>query len=130
MTSVRPFRCLDRRALVTSLVVAAWLLLSSWFGHSFPVGSAPRIILGLGQAGALAALVLVLKHSISQLDELEQRIHYQALAIAGALIATAIGAWAFLEYAGLPAVDWSLYAMPAFTVAWASGVVAITQRYR
>ena len=52
-----------------------------------------------------------------------------ALAVAAATIVTAIAGWAFLERAGLPRIDWSIYAAPVFTLAWAGGVVWIARRY-
>jgi hypothetical protein len=88
------------------------------------------VLLALGQAAALAFLVVVLARSLSQLDELVQRIHHEALEAAGAIVVTAIAAWAFLEWAGLPHIDWSVYALPAFVGAWAVGVIWITRRYQ
>lgn len=46
-----------------------------------------------------------------------------------ALLVTAITGWAFLERAGLPHIDWSLCAAPAFTLAWVIGVLLIARRY-
>jgi len=130
MNSVRPFRCFDFRSIVLSLCVAAWLLISAWLGHAFAPASAPRVLLALGQAAALAFLVVVLARSLAHLDELVQRIHHEALEAAGAIVVTAIAAWAFLEWAGLPRIDWSVYALPAFVSAWAVGVIWITRRYQ
>ncbi|HWW32061.1 MAG TPA: hypothetical protein VNY70_01715 [Steroidobacteraceae bacterium] len=130
MSPVRPFRCFDSRAIVAALGVAAWLIASAWLSHLLAPDSTARVLLALGQAGALAALVFVpLRRSITRLDELGRHIHYQALAVTAALLVTAITAWAFLERAGLPHIDWSIYAAPAFTVAWAIGVVLIARRY-
>jgi hypothetical protein len=130
MNTVRPFRCFDSRAILVSLGVAAWLMISAWLGHGFAPASAPRVLLALGQAAAFASLVLVLARSVARLDELEQRIHHEALAAAAAIVVTAIAAWAFLEWAGLPPIDWSVVALPAFTIAWAVGVIWISRRYR
>jgi len=74
-------------------------------------------------------LVLVIRRSITRLDELAQHIHYQALAVVAAVMVTAIAGWAFLERAGMPRIDWSVYAAPAFTLAWAVGVMWIARRY-
>ena len=129
MSAIRPFRCFDSRVIVTSLAVAAWLIASAWLSRLFAPASAARVLLALGQAGALAALVFVIRRSITRMDELAQHIHYQALAVVAAVMVTAIAGWAFLERAGLPPIDWSLYAAPAFTLAWAAGVVWIARRY-
>lgn len=77
----------------------------------------------------LAALVLVIRRSITQMDELARHIHYQALAVVAAMMVTAIAGWAFLERAGLPHIEWSIYAAPAFTLAWAVLVTLIARRY-
>ena len=130
MSSVRPFRCFDSRAILVSLGVAAWLMITAWLGHDYASGSAPRVLLALGQAAAFALLVLELARSVARLDELERRVHHEALAAAGAIVVTAIAAWAFLEWAGLPSIDWSVCALPAFTLAWALGVIWISRRYR
>jgi len=92
-------------------------------------GGLARVLLALGQAGALAALVFTIRRSITQLDELAQHIHYQALAVVAAVMGTAIAGWAFLERAGLPSIDWSICAAPAFVLVWAVGVVWIARRY-
>jgi hypothetical protein len=116
--------------VLSSLGVAAWLLLAAKFGHDFPPTSAPRLLLAVGQAAAIALLVLVLARSIARLDELERRIHEQAVAAAAAIVVTAIAAWAFFESAGLPRLDWAVFALPVFTVAWAIGVIRISLSYR
>lgn len=129
MSAVRPFRCFDSRAIVAGLGVAAWLLASAWLSRTLAPDSSARVLIALGQAGSLAALVFAVRGSITRLDELAQHIHYQALAVVGVVLVTAIAGWAFLERAGLPHIDWSIYAAPAFVVAWAGGVVWIARRY-
>ena len=130
MTTVRPFRCFDVRAISISLAIAAWLLLSSWISRAFALNSAPRMLLAASQAAALLLLIIALARSIARLDELERRIHHEALAAAGTTVVATIASWAFLEWAGLPRVDWSVFALPAFTIAWAAGVLMISRRYR
>ena len=129
MSTVRPFRCFDSRAILAALAVAAWFIVSAWLSRILSPASPLRIVLALSQAGALAALVLVLRRSITRLDELARQIHYQALAVVAAMMVTAIAGWAFLERAGLPRIDWSTYTAPAFVLAWAIVVTLIAQRY-
>jgi hypothetical protein len=130
MQAVRPFRCFDARAIAASLAVAGWLVVSAWLGHGHAPGSSVRVLLACGQAAAFTALIVVLARSIAHLDELERRIHYVALAIGAVVVVTAIAAWAFLEWAGLPRVDWSVWALPLFTLSWASVVVWMSRSYR
>jgi hypothetical protein len=129
MSAVRPFECFDSRVIVAALGVAAWLIASAWLSRMLAADPTARVLLALGQAGALAALVFVIRRSITRLDELARQIHYQALAVAAAVMVTAIAGWAFLERAGLPHIDWSIYAAPAFVLAWATGVIRIARRY-
>ena len=130
MSPVRPFRCFDSRAIVAALGVAAWLIISAWLSRVLAADSTARVLLALSQAGAVATLVFVpLRRSITRLDELARHIHFQALAVVGALMVTVITGWAFLERAGLPHIDWSTFAAPAFTLAWAIGVILIARRY-
>jgi len=129
MSLVKPFRCFDSRVIGTALAVAAWLIASAWLSRMLTPAPPVRVLLALGQAGAMAALVLVIRRSITQLDELARHIHYQALAAVAAMMFTAISGWAFLERAGLPHIEWSFYAAPAFVVAWAVLVTLIAQRY-
>lgn len=129
MSAVKPLRCFDSRAIVAALGVAGWLIASAWLSHMFPPASPARVLLALTQAGALAALVLVIRRSITQMDELARHIHYQALALVAAVLVTVISGWAFLERAGLPRIDWSTYAAPAFTLAWLILVVLIARGY-
>lgn len=130
MSAVRPFRCFDSRAIVAALAVAAWLIASAWLSRMLTPASPARVLLALGQAGALAALVLVIRRSIAHTDELARHIHYQALAVVAAMMVTAITGWAFLERAGLPHIEWSTYAAPTFTLAWAVLVMLIARRYQ
>jgi len=129
MSAIRPFRCFDTRVIVVSLAVAAWLVVSAWVSRVLGADSALRVLLALSQAGALAALVFVIRGSIIRLDELARQIHYQALAVVAAMLVTAIAGWAFLVRAGLPPIDWSTYAAPVFVLAWAAGVILIARKF-
>ena len=129
MSAVRPFRCFDSRAIVAAVGVAAWLIASAWLSRVLTPASPARVLLALGQAGALAALVFIIRRSTTQMDELARHIHYQALAVVAAMMVTAISGWAFLERAGLPHIEWSIYAAPVFTLAWAVVVTLIARRY-
>ena len=129
MSAVRPFRCFDSRVIVAALGVAAFFIASASLSRLLAPASPGRVLLALAQAGALAALVLVIRRSITRMDELARQIHYQALAVVAAMMVTAISGWAFLERAGLPHIDWSIYAAPGFTVAWAVLATLIARRY-
>ena len=130
MPAARPFRCFNLRVLLVALAVAALVLGASWIGRGYPLRSAPRILAGLIKVAAFLWLTLEVIRSIRRLDELEQRIHVDALAIAGTITVIGVGSWGFLEKAGLPAVEWSKWILSMLSVGWALAVVWIGRRYR
>lgn len=130
MTPTRPFRCFNVRIIVVALIAAALIVLFAWWGVTLPKGSAARILTGLGEVAAFGWVIVEMLRSIRRLDELEQRIHAEALAISAGSIVFVIGGWRFLEKAGLPAVDWPAFALPLLSISWAVSVVWIGRRYR
>ena len=130
MTPTRPFRCFDSRIILVALAAAAVMIAAAWIAHGAPPRSPRRILAALAEVAAYVWLVVALVRSVRQLDELEQRIHHDALAAAGVITILAIGGWEFLVHAGLPAVNWTDCALPIFTLGWAFGVVWISRRYR
>jgi len=130
MPDVRPFRCFDSRLLVVTLICLAVMAGLLWVGHGFPKGSPGRIAVAAVQAVAYGWMFVEAFRSVRRTDELEQRIHAEGLAGAAMLSVIVIGCWAFLSQAGLPGVDWGVWAPPLLMVSWAVQVVRITRRYR
>lgn len=130
MAPIRPFRCFNPRILLVALVASAILIGLAWWARTLPVGSPPRILAAIGQVVALGWLLFEMVVAIRRLDELEQRIHSEALAFSATAIVLVVGGWRFLERAGLPAVDWSEYALPLLSISWALSVTWISRRFR
>ena len=130
MPLVRPFRCFNTRLIGIALLVAFAIIACAWVGRGLPLRSPPRVLAAAVQAAAFAWLVLEMIRSVRALDELERRIHADALAGAAGLIVVAIGCWGFLVKAGLPEVEWSLWILPMLSITWSLGVAWISRRYR
>ena len=78
---------------------------------------------------ALTAVVVVAMRNLKRMDELERKIHSEAMAFAFLCSILIIAAYTFLKAAGLetPAVRWLL---PAMMSCWAVGVLLAFRRYR
>ena len=119
-----------RRLLMLSVAVALTILAASWAGKQLPLRSPGRIALALLQGVATAVLVVAMVKPMRQYDELQRRIHLEALAIA--FVGTAIlgTAYGFLVNAGLPDIDWADWIWPGMVVLWVVGLVIANRRYR
>jgi len=130
MPIARPFRCLNVRILLFALAMAGLLLGLAWLARGQARHSPARYALALAEAAVIGWFVVGLVGSIRRLDELERRIHADALAAAATITVVAVSGWGFLAKAGLPEIDWSVWIMPLLTVTWAGGVIRMTQKYR
>jgi hypothetical protein len=120
-----------RRTFLTwVLASAAAILVFAVIGKQFPLRSPARIVSALVQGTASAIVIVMSLRSIRRLDELQLRIHLEALAIAFAgtgILATGYG---FLVNAGLPDIDWGEVVWPSMVVLWVIGLVIANRRYR
>jgi hypothetical protein len=67
--------------------------------------------------------------NLRRLDELQQRIQLQALAIAIAFAGMIVVGYRWLEMAGLPEVDWGTFTWPLMAFLWAAGFLYSNPRY-
>src|SRR5258708_1311303 len=74
-------------------------------------------------------IVFVFLRLFRGVDELEQRIHLEALAFAFAGSAVATFAYGFLENAGFPRLNWT-FVWPVMCVFWIVGGAIARYRYR
>lgn len=82
-------------------------------------GSPARIAVAILQGLIVTAYVVALFLSIRQLDEMEQRIQHEAMAMAFAGTIIVVTGYGYLERAGLPAVQWGLWVYPLVFLFWA-----------
>jgi len=129
MRETKPLSCYDPRFIAVSLVLAAVIIAAAWAAKGFDKGSAPRIGIAAVQSLASAALVFIPMWSLRRLDEMQQRIQLQALAIAFAGTGIIVMGYRWLEMAGLPEVDWGTFTWPLMAFLWAAGFLYSNRRY-
>lgn len=130
MSVVRPFRCFNPRLILISLLNAGLIVLFAWLGRGHAPFSAVRVLVALAQTASTAWLVLEMIRSVRGLDELEQRIHGEALVWGVAITIVVITGSGYLVKAGLPRIDWSEWVLPLMTFAWAGNVFRVMRKYR
>lgn len=122
--------CSDPRYLGLALAGALFILAAAWLGKDLPRGAPLRLLLAVGQGAATALIILLSLRGLRELDELQRRIHLEALLVAFAGTAILATGWGFLELAGAPEVRWGLWIWPAMSLLWAVGLVFARRRYR
>jgi hypothetical protein len=118
------------RIIAISLACAAIIIVLALLSKQFPMRSAPRIACALLQGIASAVVVVLTVRDIHRLDELQRRIHLEALALAFAGTAIFSTGYGFLIHAGLPDIEWGALVWPAMVGMWAVGLVIASRRYR
>jgi hypothetical protein len=124
-----PSSCYSPQVITASLVFAAVMIGAAWAAKGFEKGSAPRIALAAVQSLATAAVIFMSVWSVQRLDELQQRIQLQALAIAFAGTGIIVVGYRWFEMAGLPEVDWGTFTWPLMAFLWAAGFLYSNRRY-
>jgi hypothetical protein len=94
-------------------------------------GPALRVVLSIAPVLPLAALAWVIMRAIQHLDELQRRIHLDAMSaafVSGIFVAVIYGQ---LQHAriGLPDLNWA-YFYPVQLVSWTIGYVIASRRYQ
>jgi hypothetical protein len=124
-----PSSCYDPQVIAMSLVLAAVIIGAAWAAKGFEKGSAPRLALAAAQSLATAGVIFMPVWSLRRLDELQQRIQLQALAIAFTGTGIIVVGYRWLEMAGLPEVDWGTFTWPLMALLWAAGFLYANRRY-
>jgi hypothetical protein len=90
-----------------------------------------RVVLALLPVAPLGVLAWAIHQAVRQLDELERRIHLDAMT--GAFVGTAFVALIIgqLQYAriGLPELNWA-FLWPVQVVLWAAAYILASRRYQ
>ena len=125
-----PLSCLDARFMTLVLGMAAVIIAAAVAAKSFERGSAMRIAMAAVQTLATAVVIVAPVQAIRRLDELQQRIHLEALAFAFAGTGVLATGYGFLINAGLPNIDWGALDWPVMVGLWAIGLAFANRRYR
>src|SRR5215831_16833587 len=96
-----------QKIIAISLVCAAIIIGLALLSKQFPMRSAPRIACALLEGVASAIVVVLAVRDIQRLDELQQRVHLEALALAFAGTAILSTGYGFLIQAGVPDIGWA-----------------------
>ncbi len=130
---MRPRSFLDaasRWFYVLVLGSIAVVVAGAFAGHALPPRSALRIAIALAQGASTSAVIAGVFLSLRRLDELEQRIQYESLALAFASTAIVFTVYGFLESAGLPTISWALWVYPIMFLFWGLFWTVVVRRYR
>src|SRR5262245_3039194 len=114
--------------LTGSVAILALLYLAIWFIDSHPGETTNLWVAAFPIVGMLLLCVLAMR-SLRGMDELEQKIHTEAMAfafLASYLIITSCG---FLALAGFMKItlDWTA---PTMMICWIVGLIIALRRYR
>lgn len=130
MSENKLFRCYDARFFRQVIPGLVAVLVLAFAGKPFVKGSPARIAVAIAVSLAFAYVIAVTMMSLRRLDELQQRIHLQAIAIAFALTGAMVTGASFIEHAGGPRLEpfggwWLLMVLE-----WGMGIVVLGRRYR
>ena len=122
--------CREPRMILLSLGLASVMIADACFSRGFERGSAMRIALAAVNGGVSGIVIVFTLLSIRSLDELQQRIQLEALAIAFAGTGVLGTTYGFLQSAGLPPIEWGVWIWPGMVTLWALGMLVARRRYR
>lgn len=130
MSDIRAyFRCYDPRFLGWTIVAAVVLVAAAAASKAFEPATVPRVALAGVQAIALGAVIVAIVVRMRRLDELQRRIQFESLALAFAISCASIAGWGFFDKAGLPSIDWGLWAWPFMVLVWVASLLFVRKRY-
>ena len=123
-------RCYSPRFLALSFACAVLVVGVALIARQYPKGSTLRIVMAGIQGIATGGIIVSSMLRLRRLDELQQRIQLEALAIAFTSIGVLATAYGFLVNAGLPDIDWGGLVWPAMVGFWVLGLIYANRRYR
>lgn len=125
-----PLSCYSPRFIAFALACAAVVVVAALLARSHPRGSSMRIVLAVVQ-GLVTGLVIVTSMlRLRRLDEMQQRVQLEALALAFAGTGVLATMYGFLVNAGLPDIEWGAVVWPVMVALWAIGLAYANRRYR
>lgn len=107
----------------------ALLVASIWAQATWEPSSAFRILLALLPMAGCAAVLWAVMRAVQQMDELERRIQFEALAFAFVGTAFLTFGWGLAENVGAPKLP-AFGVWPIMGALWCVGTIASSRRYR
>jgi hypothetical protein len=111
-------------ALILSVIVVSWLL------ERLELGPGLRLALVFAPVAAWVFALIAYSRLIQQLDELQRRIHLEALAFAFSGLAVAMIACEYLRKAGFISTLKPDYVLMMMVILWPLGYVFAWRRYK
>lgn len=125
-----PQSCYSPRFMAFALGCALLVIGAALLARSFERGSAARLALAGVQGLATGAVIVGSVLRLRRLDEMQQRVQLEALAMAFAGTGVLGTAYGFLVNAGLPDIEWGALVWPVMVGLWAIGLLFANRRYR
>lgn len=125
-----PQSCYSPRFMVFALGCAVLVIGAALLARTFERGSAARLTLAVIQGAATGAVIVTSMLRLRRLDEMQQRVQLEALAMAFAGTGVLGTAYGFLVNAGLPDIEWGALVWPVMVGLWAVGLLFANRRYR
>jgi hypothetical protein len=122
--------CYGPRFIAFALGCAVLVMGAALLARSFERGSSARLALAVVQGLATGAVIVTSMLRIRRLDEMQQRVQLEALALAFAGTGVLGTAYGFLVNAGLPDIEWGALVWPVMVGLWAIGLLFANRRYR
>jgi hypothetical protein len=128
--SKNPFRCFDRRYLAWAAPGLIALFALAFLGHGYPRGTPARIAIGALIGVVMSYLIVLSVATIRRLDELQLRIHLEAIAISFTITAVLATLASFLAWSGARLPDWDVGWWPLMAFTWVAAAMVLNRRYR
>jgi hypothetical protein len=115
--------------LVTATIMIVATLVSHPTSRQGIVDTPLRFLIILVPVIPVIVAMRAFSRAVGELDELQRRIQLEAFAFSlGGTVLLTFG-YGFLEYAGLPHLNW-FFVPPVIVTLWVTGVVLANRRYR
>jgi hypothetical protein len=126
-----PFRCFDRRFLVQAIPALILLFGLALAGRTFARGTPARIAIAALLSVVTGYVIVISVATIRRLDEMQQRLHLEAIAISFTVTAVLATASEYMTKAGarLPTLDLGWW-WPFMAFTWVGAVWVLSRRYR
>jgi hypothetical protein len=122
--------CYSPRFMAFTVGCAVLVVGAALLARAFERGSAARLALAAAQGVATGVVIVTSMLRLRRLDELQQRVQLEALAIAFVGTGVLGTGYGFLVNAGLPDIEWGALVWPVMVGLWALGLLFANRRYR
>ena len=130
MPEQQPFKCFDRGYLLRLVLASLGVFAIAFAAKAFERGTTGRIALVALEAVGMGYIIVETMRSLRRLDEMNLRIHFEAITVSFTVTAVVGTALMLLERAGLPLRGWDEWLWAFMVLMWGIGVWVVQRRYR